>query len=86
MSRRLRIASINVNGIRAAARNGMLEWLETADVDVMALQEVRATAAELQADPLVAEALAGRGGLEIDLPEPERRAAEGALRRMMELA
>lgn len=31
-------------------------------------------------------ALAGRGGVEIDLPEPERRAAEGALRRMMELA
>ncbi len=48
VSRRLRIASINVNGIRAAARNGMLAWLETADVDVMALQEVRATAAELQ--------------------------------------
>ena len=31
-------------------------------------------------------ALAGLGGVEIDLPEPERRAAEGALRRMMELA
>lgn len=49
MPRRLRIASINVNGIRAASRKGMLEWLEGADVDIMALQEVRATEAELRA-------------------------------------
>lgn len=46
---RVRIASINVNGIRAATRKGMLEWLADADVDIMALQEVRATAAELAA-------------------------------------
>ncbi|MDE0547373.1 exodeoxyribonuclease III [Microbacterium sp. C7(2022)] len=49
MSRRVRIASINVNGIRAAVRKGMLDWLEHADVDIMALQEVRATEAELRA-------------------------------------
>ncbi|WP_186336972.1 exodeoxyribonuclease III [Microbacterium sp. SLBN-146] len=47
MSRRVRIASVNVNGIRAAARKGMLAWLEEADVDIMALQEVRATRDEL---------------------------------------
>ncbi|WP_439591610.1 exodeoxyribonuclease III [Microbacterium sp.] len=47
MSRRVRIASVNVNGIRAATRKGMLEWLSEADVDIMALQEVRATADEL---------------------------------------
>ncbi|MET0735147.1 MAG: exodeoxyribonuclease III [Microbacterium sp.] len=47
MSRRVRIASVNVNGIRAATRKGMLEWLADADVDVMALQEVRATRDEL---------------------------------------
>lgn len=47
--RSIRIASINVNGIRAAARNGMIAWLDQADVDIMALQEVRATAAELAA-------------------------------------
>ena len=51
--RRLRIASVNVNGIRAATRKGMLEWLDGADVDIMALQEVRATADQL------AEALPG---------------------------
>lgn len=48
MPRRVRIASVNVNGIRASVRNGMLDWLADADVDVMALQEVRATEAELR--------------------------------------
>lgn len=81
MSRRLRIASINVNGIRAAARNGMLEWLETADVDVMALQEVRATAAELQAavpgwqmvnDEALAKGRAGVAILSRDAPLASR--------------
>ncbi|MGF3055880.1 exodeoxyribonuclease III [Microbacterium sp. YY-01] len=38
----VRIASINVNGVRAAVRKGMLDWLETADVDILTLQEVRA--------------------------------------------
>ncbi|MBW9111759.1 exodeoxyribonuclease III [Microbacterium ureisolvens] len=49
MSPRVRIASVNVNGIRAATRKGMLEWLDAADIDVMALQEVRATEDELRA-------------------------------------
>lgn len=49
MSRPLRIASVNVNGIRAAVRKGMHDWLEQADVDVLTLQEVRAGAADLQA-------------------------------------
>lgn len=38
----LRFASINVNGIRAAKRRGMAEWLAVAQPDVIALQEVRA--------------------------------------------
>lgn len=49
MPQRLRLASVNVNGIRAAVRNGMAGWLDTADVDVLTLQEVRATAADLAA-------------------------------------
>ena len=40
---RVRIATVNVNGVRAATRKGMVEWLDAADVDVLALQEVRAT-------------------------------------------
>ncbi len=39
----LTIASVNVNGIRAATRKGGLEWLSAADLDVVLLQEVRAT-------------------------------------------
>ena len=38
----LRIATVNVNGLRAAYKKGMGEWLESRDVDVLCLQEVRA--------------------------------------------
>ncbi|MGO3146481.1 MAG: exodeoxyribonuclease III [Leucobacter sp.] len=38
----LRVASVNVNGIRAAYRKGMGDWLIDRNVDVLALQEVRA--------------------------------------------
>ncbi|GAA1688747.1 exodeoxyribonuclease III [Microbacterium sediminicola] len=48
MPRTIRIASVNVNGIRAAVRNGMGGWLETADVDILTLQEVRAGDADLE--------------------------------------
>jgi exodeoxyribonuclease-3 len=39
---RLRIATVNVNGVRAAYSHGMGAWLAARDVDVLALQEVRA--------------------------------------------
>jgi len=42
MPRPLRIASVNVNGIRAAYRNGMGPWLAGRDIDILCLQEVRA--------------------------------------------
>ncbi|MDP3950225.1 exodeoxyribonuclease III [Microbacterium sp.] len=45
----LRIASVNVNGIRAAARNGMSSWLDAADVDILTLQEVRGQDEHLEA-------------------------------------
>ncbi|MDJ0319568.1 exodeoxyribonuclease III [Pseudarthrobacter sp. PS3-L1] len=38
----LRIASVNVNGLRAAYRNGMADWLAERDADILCLQEVRA--------------------------------------------
>ncbi|WP_323960722.1 exodeoxyribonuclease III [Arthrobacter sp. JZ12] len=38
----LRVATVNVNGIRAAYRRGMQEWLADRDVDILCLQEVRA--------------------------------------------
>lgn len=36
------VATVNVNGIRAAARKGMGEWIAATDADVILLQEVRA--------------------------------------------
>ena len=38
----MRIATVNVNGIRAAARKGISTWLEASAPDVLVLQEVRA--------------------------------------------
>jgi exodeoxyribonuclease III len=44
MTRRthLTVASINVNGLRAAVRNGMAAWVEQCRPDIVTMQEVRA--------------------------------------------
>jgi exodeoxyribonuclease-3 len=38
----MKITSYNVNGIRAAITNGMLDWLQSANPDVLCLQEIKA--------------------------------------------
>ena len=38
----MRIISVNVNGIRAAARKGFFEWLSAQDADVICIQELKA--------------------------------------------
>tara|TARA_R110002167_G_scaffold13570_24_gene56302 strand:+ start:2060 stop:2824 length:765 start_codon:yes stop_codon:yes gene_type:complete len=38
----MKIVSYNVNGIRAALRNGFLDWLTAVDPDVLCLQEIKA--------------------------------------------
>lgn len=38
----MRVSSVNVNGIRAAMRKGMLPWLESCEPDILLLQETRA--------------------------------------------
>lgn len=43
----MRVISANVNGIRATLRRGGLDWLAAQDADVLALQEVRASDAQL---------------------------------------
>lgn len=43
----IEIASINVNGIRAAFRNGMGGWLKKSSLQILALQEVRASYQDL---------------------------------------
>ena len=45
----VRVASANVNGVRAAFRRGMGDWLAERGVDVLALQEVRAETEDLTA-------------------------------------
>lgn len=69
MSRPLRIATVNVNGVRAAYRKGMGEWLAPRSIDILALQEVRAETDDLTAllgpewdvlhDPATAKGRAG---------------------------
>jgi exodeoxyribonuclease-3 len=68
-SKPLRIATINTNGVRAAFRRGMGAWLDTRDVDILAIQEVRASTEDLEAllgpqwnilhDPATAKGRAG---------------------------
>lgn len=44
----LRVATVNVNGVRAAFRKGMGAWLEGRNIDILALQEVRASTEDLE--------------------------------------
>ena len=41
------VTSVNVNGLRAAAKKGFVEWLAGTDADVLCLQEVRAEPQQL---------------------------------------
>jgi exodeoxyribonuclease-3 len=49
----VRVATANVNGIRAATRRGFHPWLRATNLDIVALQEVRAPTA------ILAQALSG---------------------------
>ena len=41
MKKRLRITTWNVNGLRAALRNGFWDWVQTYSPDIICLQEIR---------------------------------------------
>jgi exodeoxyribonuclease III len=49
MPKPVRIASINANGVRAAYRKGMGDWLDGRGIDILAIQEVRASTDDLDA-------------------------------------
>jgi exodeoxyribonuclease III len=51
----LRVITVNLNGIRSAARKGFFEWVVQQDADVICVQELKAQAAELE-NPLFAPA------------------------------
>ncbi len=81
----MRIASVNVNGVRAAARKGMSDWLDPSGCDIVCMQEVRApleTTAELVGegwhvveDPCL---IKGRAGVAIVSREPLTDVVVGA--------
>lgn len=48
--KKMRIFSWNLNGIRAAVKNGFMDWLGQEQPDVVLLQEVRCSNDDLQAD------------------------------------
>ena len=46
----MKIASYNVNGIRAALKKGFIDWLTATDPDVICLQEIKAQEDQLDLD------------------------------------
>jgi exodeoxyribonuclease-3 len=78
----LTVSTVNVNGLRAAAKKGYVEWLAATEADVVCLQEVRAEATQLPAavrEPegwhmtLAPAAAKGRAGVALlSRAEPER--------------
>lgn len=47
----MRVMSVNVNGLRAAARKGFFEWLPRQNADVICVQETRAPLEMLESEP-----------------------------------
>jgi exodeoxyribonuclease-3 len=44
----MRIITVNLNGIRSAARKGIFDWLHAQDADVICMQELKAQEKDLQ--------------------------------------
>jgi exodeoxyribonuclease-3 len=51
----MRIITLNVNGIRSAARKGLFTWLARQDADVVCLQEIKAGAEHLDEPPFTSK-------------------------------
>lgn len=49
----IKVISVNVNGVRSAARKGFFSWLSKQNADVICLQETRCTSEELPQDPFL---------------------------------
>ena len=46
----MKIISYNVNGIRAAINKGFIDWLKSANPDILCLQEIKAMEEQLDLD------------------------------------
>ncbi len=55
----LKVVTLNVNGLRSAARKGLYPWLAAQKADVVCLQEVKAHEADLDAGMLAPKGYAG---------------------------
>ena len=84
----LTVSTVNVNGLRAAAKKGYLEWMASTSADVVCLQEVRAEPHELPAEVhspsgwhgvYAPSSLKGRAGVAVFTGSPEFRRALVAL-------
>ena len=47
----MRVVTLNVNGIRSAAKKGLFPWLAAQKADVICLQEIKAQEADLEGGP-----------------------------------
>jgi len=48
----MKIISYNVNGIRAAMRKGLIQWLQQVDADIIGFQEIKAMEDQIDTDAL----------------------------------
>lgn len=48
----MKVISFNANGIRSAARKGFFDWLQQQNADFVCIQETKAHASQLHADPI----------------------------------
>lgn len=55
----MQIISLNLNGVRAAAKKGFFEWLAAQSADVVCVQELKAQVADLSADMLALDSYRG---------------------------
>ena len=87
----MRVLTLNVNGIRSAARRGFFEWLPTQRADVVCLQEIRAHDVQLGEDVFRPRGYhcnylhAGRGGYS-GVAIYSRRCPDGVIRSLARTA
>ena len=55
----MKVVTLNVNGIRSAARKGLYRWLAAQQADVVCLQEIKAQEADLEAAILAPKGYSG---------------------------
>lgn len=71
MSKTIRVHSWNVNGLRACAKKGFLDWLQADGGDIVGLQEIRTLHSQLPAEVAAPE------GWHVHLQPAERKGYSG---------